>query len=332
MKENILDLNIDSTINQIGSTYRKPRGVYKYEYDHIFHFGNNSFGSSIYASLLTALSSVFEFEGLPEELQSRQQEIFSFILQSGRIKIIKVGSKFYPVHISPKKYNHYGDWLESSIIEPYLPSLNGKKAESFPNIEIKNDVLGESLIRKIYPFLEAIDDALFNLKQNQSVLAGKYIYTKSEGSNRDDNTEIANAFSNWLIDGTPVKVITQKLLDNGESPLQKLEVSDSTQSFIETIQYNYSQLLNTLGIPNNNVEGKKERLITDEINVQNIIQSSIVDNMLEMKKRAIKDFNETFGMNAVVRIKNELLEASGEVEDETSMSEETSDNDNNNAE
>lgn len=301
----ILDQNMDKTLQKYNETFRKPRGMFMYEHPFGESFREKSFGNSIYDSLLTAFSSIFSFKNLPEGLRS--EEINLFLVASGRLKLIKVGSRFLPVHVTPKSYNHYGDWVKTNILEPYLPALNGLDTEDFENVEIKNDVFGESLIRKIYPFISTIDDTLFNLGINQSIIAGKYIKVTPQTSGKSDNHEEENSLSQWLINGKPVKTLKIKLQDDGSLPLKKLEVDDVTQSFIETIQYNYSQMLNVLGIPNNNVEGKKERLITSEINIQNVIQSSIVSNMLEMRKRAIKEFNEKFNTNITVELNNEVL-------------------------
>lgn len=302
----VLDANIDKTLVKDYSSFRKPRGIFSYEFSFIFN-GEMSFGSSIYKSLLKAFSKVFDWKGLPDDIRSEEMEMF--LIQSGRLKFIKVGERNFVVHIVPKKFNNYGDWIESTIIEPYLPALSGKTTEKFKNVEIKNDVLGHSLIRLVYPFISTIDDTLFNLENNQAILAGKYIFVDDKASNKDDNTEQDNALSQWMIDGKPVKTLSLSLMDDGTIPLKIIEVNDATQSFIETIQFNYSQMLNVLGIPNNNVEGKKERLITSEINIQNVLQASIIDDMLSMRKRAAKQLKEVFGWDVSVELRQDIKAA-----------------------
>lgn len=308
----ILNQNIDKTIVMKDITIRKPRSIFAYEYDYMSPHKEITFGGAIYQSLLKAFSSIFEYENLPDELRSHEMEMF--LIQSGRLKIIKVGSKFYPVHIAPTKFNNYGDYVESTIIEPFLPALNGLKTEKFKSVEIKNDVLGMSLIRLIHSFVTTIDDTLFNLQTQQSILAGKFLVILNDASSTDDNVELEHKLSNWLTSGLPVKVWKQKLVMD-ENPLRLIDAPDSTQSFIDVIQFNFSQMLNVLGIPNNNVEGKRERLITTEINIQNVIQAAIIENMLKMRERFCKDFNETFGMNISVKIANQGLEDNRTLED-----------------
>lgn len=301
--QEVLNANVDKTIQTYEGTHRKPRGIYAYEYNFLNPIVP-SFGSAIYQSIIKGFASVFEYDGFPEEI--RVPEFEAFLVQSGRMKIIKAGSMFYPVHVVPRKFNHYGDWIETSIIEPYLPGLSGKKTEKFDNVEFKNDVLGQSLIRLIYPFIETIDDALFNLKINQEILAGKYVFITPETTKQGTNKENEDSLSLWITNGKPIKEIAKSLLEDGELPIKKLEVNDATQSFIDTIQFNYNQMLNVLGIPNNNAEGKRERMITSEIDIQNILQSSILEDLLKARQYAVSQFNKLFGTNVSVSIRTEL--------------------------
>jgi hypothetical protein len=137
-----------------------------------------------------------------------------------------------------------------------------------------------SLIRQIFPFIETIDEALFNLDINMKVLSGKFILLTSESVNTPENKAEQVSVNQWLINGEPVKVMERYLTDESGSPLLSLDVKDSTESFIQTIRFMISQLLNVIGVPNDNFEDKKERKITSEINVQNILQSSIIEDML----------------------------------------------------
>lgn len=302
----IMQANIDRTIHTADGTERKPRSVASYEWNFLFP-ATPSFGLSIFESVMNAFSNVFEYTGLPEEIKVEEMEMF--IQQSGRIKMIKAGQKYYPVRIVPKHFNNYGDFVKSTIVEPYLPGLSGKDTEKFKNVEFKNDVRGNSLIRKVHPFIEAIDDALFNLQNNQALLAGRFVWVTgaAQGKGRTGSgKENEDSLSKWMINGKPVKELSVSLLQNGALPIHRIEANDHTQSFIETVQFNYNQMLNVLGIPNNNVEGKKERLITSEVAIQNVLQSSILEGMLKMRERAIEECNKVFGWNATVEVRKEI--------------------------
>ena len=296
----VLDQNMDKTLVSKKGTQRKPRGVSGYEYD--FNWtGEPSFGRSFYLSILKGFSSVFEYNNLPKDFNTSVFELF--LLQTGRMKVIKVGSKILPVHIVPLKFDHYGNWIESSIIEPYLPKLSGIKAEIFPNVQFKNDVIGQSIISLIYPFIETIDEAFFNLDINMRVISGKFVGLVDEITTTENNNEEENAINQWMINGKPYKGMKKSLISDDGIPIFKLSVDDYTTSFIETIRYNMSQALNVLGIPNDNLENKKERKITSEISVQNILQSSIIEDMWNERKKSVKELNAIMNLNVIVKVK-----------------------------
>ena len=302
MSNSVLERNVDITVNNRLGTFRKPRQMYSYENLMFDGYFSPTFGSVLFHSLLNGLSSIFEWDGLPEELP--QEVIERFLISSGRNKIIRVNSKYYIVHISPQKWNSYYDTVESFIVEPFLGRLNGKVTEKFKNVEIKNNNLGISLIRQVFPFLDTIDEALFNLDINMRALSGKFVYLVNENNETEDNLETENAVNQWFISGKPVKVMAKSMLSDDGNPVMALDVNDSTESFIQTVRFNISQMLNVLGIPNDNFEDKKERKISSEISVQNILQSSIIEDMLNWRLIGVEKLNKEFGLNVSVKVKD----------------------------
>ena len=318
---NQLEKNVDITLHNKQGTHRKPRTLYSYENLTFDSYMTPTFGASWFHSLLNGFSSVFEWKGLPEGLTSSIIE--RFVISSGRCKIIYVNSTYYIVHVTPLKWNSYYDTTSSIIVEPFLGKLNGKKTEIFKNVEIKNNNSGLSLPRIVYPFIDTIDEALFNLDINMKMLSGKLIYTSPETNESEDNEELENAINQWLIDGKPVKVLEMSLLSQkGELPLTPLQFTDSTTSFIDTVRFNISQMLNVLGIPNDNFEDKKERKITSEISIQNILQSAIIEDMLLVRQASAKKMNEIFGLNVTVEVKPEYQNKELDNENETEKNDE----------
>lgn len=321
MSKEDLNNNVDKTLHTAQGTFRKSRSIFSYENLFLDNLSEKTFGGSLYHSLLNGFSSVFKWEGLPEEIKGA--DIERFLNSSGRIKWIKVGRKHYTVHISPSDWTYTGDIKKSWIVEPYLGKLNGKKAENFPNVEIKNNSLGVSLIRMIYPFLNEIDETFFSLSVHSKVNGANFTYIVDETSSEDENDVLEDALNQWIINGKPIKVIKKTMLEDGKVPIAPLEIADKTDSFIKTILFNINQILNIVGIPNNNVEGKKERMITDEINIQNILQSSILDDMLYFRKEAVDKINKEFGLQVSVSLRDDI-NFEKEVEDDNKDKQEMS--------
>lgn len=306
-EQDIMQRNIDSVIMDRDGAYHKPRGKSLAEYEFSFIAGcTPTFGQAIWHSLLESVSAAFIWEGFPEGFREREFEMK--LVNMGRVKIIEVGDQYEPVYVVPKKWNMHGDWVESTIIEPFAPRLTGKSAEKFNGVEVKNNVTGESLIRKVYPYIKAIDDALFNLEQNQSILAGKFVWLKPAGSGAvsegSANKESENALSQWVVNGKPVKELAMGLLDDGKLPLIPLAVNDATDSFIKTVQFMMNQMLNIIHVMNNSAEGKKERMITDEIGVQHVLQGLGINGALEVREYAAKRMSKAFGLDITVSLRD----------------------------
>ena len=319
-----LETNVDRTIIRREGTQRKPMSNYmlnSLENLSIFNnFVEPSYAYTFYMSLLNGFSSVFDWEGLPEDID--KSFIEKKLLQGGRIKLIKVGKKYLAVNIAPVKYNYKEDVVKSHIIEPWLPKILNKITETFPNVEIRNNNLGISLIRIIWPYLLLYDRAMNYLDDHGGVLTGKFIYVSNDKT-AYDNTALEDRLADWIRSDNPVKVLKGSMLDK-DTFLDTLQIQDSVESFLTIIKWTISQILNQLGIPNNNNEDKKERLITSEISIQNILQSSILKDMLSWREKAVKEINKKFGFNIRVKLKEALMDSIEgrikEVKDETKVS------------
>lgn len=304
-EQTILNNNTDKTVNNAYGTYRKPRSIFGYENLFLNDYYQPSFGSTIYYSLLNAFSNIFEWTGLPDEAQFTSDDLERFITGSGRVKIIKVGSKYYCVHITPQQWSYTGYVLKSWITEPYLGKLNGKQTEIFQNVEIRNNGVALSLLRQVYPYIDAIDDAMWNLSVHANML-NVVGYASNTTKGNDSNTELEASLNQQIIDGQPIKVFEVAMNGEKTSPFFPIGITDATPSFIAIVAFNWNKMLSSLHIPNNNVEGKDERLITGEIAIQNIVESAGLSNMLMEREKAVEELNNIFGWNISVDLKQEV--------------------------
>lgn len=297
------------------------RTIGSYEWDWMWP-RNMSFGYSIWQAYQIVYSSCFVWEGLPETIDPEIMELY--VVQSGVLAGVKVGSEVYMVHAAPERWDHQGNYKKARIVEPFLPGLNGKQVEDFEHVYLKNNSLGQSLIRIIYPFLKTLDDTIFNLDAHQSILAGKYVYVSDAISKKGDNKENENSLSQWISNGKPVKEFKKQLMSDGKLPLLKLEVEDYTDSFIQVIKECETYIKKVLGLPSNSVESKKERVNTEEISVQQAASSNLAQNMLAWRQKFADEINEKFGLNVKVRLRDVLdfenmEDETEEVEDELSQ-------------
>ena len=304
-----LNANIDSTFVSKKGTVRKPMSNFALktlETTPVFNnFFEPSYAFTFYLSILNGFSAVFDWEGLPEGIDKSLIE--KKLLQGGRVKFIKVGREYLVVNIAPYKWNYKEDAIKSKIMEPWLPKLLNKDTEIFPNVEIRNNNIGQSLIRMIWPYLLLYDTAMNYLEEHGAVLAGKFVYHTQDKTSYD-NTALEDKLSDWVLNGNPVKVLSGSIIDK-QSLLEALQIQDSVESFMTIVKWTISQILNQLGIPNNNNEDKKERLITSEISIQNVLQSSILKDMLNKRELAVKEINKLFGLDIRVKLKEALMDS-----------------------
>ena len=314
----IIESNTDRTFTDKRGSVRKPMQRTAYDFENLSFWGyfNPTFGASIFLSLLNGLSSIFKWKNLPKEIPVEIME--RFIISAGRVKLIKVASKYYVVHIAPIKWNSYYDTLKSTIIEPFLPGLNNKYTESFKNVEIKNNNMGYSLGRSVFPFIQTIDETLFNLDTHSQLLTGKFAYLLDEADGLDEGERqiLSDSINQFMINGNVIKVFEKSAAIDGKMPIIKIEMDDSTDSFIQIVRFNMSKMYSAIGIPNDNFEDKKERKITSEINVQNILESSVIEDMLNVRQRAVEQINEVFGLNVSVEVNPDYLSSNDEDESE----------------
>lgn len=118
----------------------------------------------------------------------------------------------------------------------------------------------------------------------------------------------------------------QDLLDKiNVNPLSTTVSTNSLQQLIETQQYLIAQFYQQLGIKANAIN-KKERLITDEINVQEDFINVSYNTMYESIKEGLELVNRMFGTNIVIEKSEALKEVNTEekIQDSESNSAEDS--------
>jgi len=185
-----------------------------------------------------------------------------------------------------------------------LPGLNNKVTEQFRNVEIKNNNMGLSLAVMSWYWMNNIEKSWFNYTQHMNLLTGKVAWFTKAGASTTDkpgNKADQNSISQFFVDTRPVKVINKKGID-GDVPFQVINITDSSESFIKNIDKNLASWWSVLGLPSDDNGNKSERRITDEISIQNILESSILTDMLNSRQKSAKEMNKEFGWNVSVEL------------------------------
>ena len=122
-----------------------------------------------------------------------------------------------------------------------------------------------------------------------------------------DNQATANSFKalyDQIASGYPAAVIDKKLLDENGNPRWNLFTQNAGQNYIadkvlSTLRQIEADFDTEIGIPNANTD-KRERLITDEVNSNNIETLSKCSLWLQELKQSVQETNNMFGLEISV--------------------------------
>ena len=135
-----------------------------------------------------------------------------------------------------------------------------------------------------------------------------YVFTASDKKGAESFKKL---FDN-IASGEPAVVYDRSLANSDGTPTWTTFSQNLAQNYIgDKLLDDYKKLLDMfdteIGIPNANTQ-KKERMITDEVNQNNISTQSKVELWLETMKDGCKKVNAMFGVNIDVdlRFKEEL--------------------------
>lgn len=179
------------------------------------------------------------------------------------------------------------------------PVLGSKSYEIGKDVVwAKNDSLHRGISQLIarYSHLLAANDISINIAQVTTRIP--FMLTAETQTEIDS----AKAFIKQAEEGQ-LAVVKSSAFNNGVSPQRT--ASDSSAGYIKTLielhQYLKAQLANDLGV-GSNYNMKRERLTTAESENDSPYLLTMVDEMLEFRKKACDEVNEMFGANWSVEL------------------------------
>lgn len=249
--------------------------------------------------LLQKVISVFEFTGLPE---TWADNYFKYVL-FGQGVIAVINTDRYGVicqNCGLSGYNVFYQPTTAVIANPLLPGLKEfTVGENCQIIKLQPNYSGVMDLVTTYADLMAM--ALETTGANLLNSKLSYVFFA-------ENKSAAESFKKLydkLASGEPMAVIDKNLLNEDGSP--------AWQMFTQNVGANYvtGELLNDMktiedqfntivGIPNANTQ-KRERMITDEVNANNVDTQSRIQLWLETMQKDIDKVNAMFNLNIGVK-------------------------------
>jgi len=248
--------------------------------------------NNLIKSFLNKTLTMFLYDGLPETIDYVELEKLLQIKGIAFITEYKDNLVVLPIDLIYDEVDVYGNALKGNVY------LNDTREVKTMNIEegvlIKNDYLGIGLMEifKKYSFL-------INESTNTLYLSNLWRRTEKVFIANDDGT--AESVKNYLekVKNGDLGIITSSLLYDSINVNTSHSMSTSLHDLIEYDNYIKSQFYNEIGLYHNN-NMKKERLISSEVEVGKNSVYPLVDNMLNSRRKGLKELNEKYNLNVKV--------------------------------
>lgn len=248
--------------------------------------------NNLIKSFLNKTLTMFLYEGLPESIDYVELEKLLQIKGIAFITEYKDNLVVLPIDLLFDDVDVYGNASKGNVY------FNDTREVKTVNIEegviIKNDYLGIGLMEifKKYAFL-------INESTTTLYLSNLWKRTEKVFTANDDGT--AESVKNYLekVKNGELAIITSSLLYESINVKVPQSIGTSLHDLIEYDNYIKSEFYNEIGLYHYN-NMKKERLITSEVEVGKNSVYPLVDNMLNSRKKGLKELNEKYNLNVKV--------------------------------
>ena len=245
--------------------------------------------SKFRADMLNKSLTMFEWKNLPETLPA--VEIEKQLQTNGYSIIAKVEGNVYAFQGGFSGQDPYNQPTTAIVNNPSL-NYNGTFTINDDCVIIKNDDMQQGLIH-IYNKYGTL------LIENQiTMLMTDYNYRMpfTISSKDDTTTQSAREYLQKIIDGSLGVIGEAKLFDALKVTPTNNKGVNSFADLYGYQQFIEAQLNNTIGLATNN-NMKRERLTTNEIEVNKNASYPLIDNMLRNRKQAVEKINKMFDLD-----------------------------------
>ena len=245
--------------------------------------------SKFRADMLNKSLTMFEWKNLPDTLPA--VEIEKQLQTNGYTIIGKVQGNVYAFQGGFSGQDPYNQPTTAIVNNPSL-KYNGTFTINEDCVIIKNDDMQQGLIH-IYNKYGTL------LIENQiTMLMTDYNYRMpfTISSKDDSTTQSAREYLQKIIDGSLGVIGEAKLFDALKVTPTNNKGVNSFADLYGYQQFIEAQLNNTIGLATNN-NMKRERLTTNEIEVNKNASFPLIDNMLRNRKQAVEKINKMFDLD-----------------------------------
>lgn len=259
------------------------------------HCQNTGLVNYFYRQLMMEALSVLTIDGTPDTFPRHYIEwaLFNFgycsIVETERYGVI-------PQMCSIYGYNVFYRPSRALISNPLLPNIDAEIDTEAALIQLMPDYRGIGDIVQFYADMLALTAESAGINLINSKLS--YIFLVDDKS----SAETAKKMYDQVASGNPATFVGKGSINENSWKLLTQNVGQNyiADKNLADLQKWHNMYLTTIGIPNANTD-KKERMITDEVNMNNYNTKSLVNVWLLEISRGLSVANRLFGTNLAVK-------------------------------
>ncbi len=236
--------------------------------------------------------SMFEWDGLPDTLP--QVELEKLLQINGFAVIAKYQGDLYAFNAGFTGQDAYQRPTQAIVSNPAL-NLNQTFTIDEDCVVIKNDYMSQGLTKIFEKYGQLAIENLITMLMTDYNLRMPFTISSQD----DSTTQSAREFLNKVIDGSLGVIGESKLFNSLNVTPTKNNNGSNFADLYGYQQYILAELNNTIGLATNN-NMKRERLTTNEIEVNKNASYPLVDNMLTNRQMAVEKINDIFDTDITV--------------------------------
>lgn len=258
----------------------------------------------------------FEYKNLPDEIPTYiiednlfnygscvffKDNFFYYALSGANGNTLDVYGN--PLKVRPIAKN--GMQFDERTNVQYFDFKNNKIIEK-DCVIIYNNRYRMSTYSLIYPFVNRLCYLWQSLGINAALTRIKALIVSNK-----DQAPTLKALFNKFFDSEKIFAIVNDKSNLRENIVDKLDfnIPNQQKDLWEDFDKTFNLLLMFCGINSNNNIDKKERLLVDELHINDILTTIIMDSYFEIRVKAIEAINKLFGLNIEIidkfKLKNE---------------------------
>ena len=248
--------------------------------------------NNLIRSFLNKTLTMFLYDGLPESIDYVELEKLLQIKGLAFITEYKDDLVALPIDLLFDDVDVYGNASKGNV---YFNDTREIKTMNIKDgVLIKNDYLGIGIMEILKKYAFLINESTTTL-----YLSNLWKRTEKVFTANDDGT--AESVLNYLekVKNGELGIITTSLLYESINVKVPQSMGTSLHDLIEYDNYIKSQFFNEIGLYHNN-NMKKERLITSEVETGKNSVYPLVDNMLNSRRKGLKELNDKYNLNVEV--------------------------------